>query len=86
MSEEWHPEPPIDWSKETRCTPCRVPQPSVTPEHLRYTPVSCRDCKYIDVKNCSECGDEMGLCTYYSRSPPHKDLDKKQKCVWYKKR
>jgi len=74
----------IDWSLEKRCTPCRMPPPLIgLGGTLSYKPVVCRSCKYLKVSNCSDCGEEMGFCTYHSDRPPFKDLDKKRKCNWY---
>lgn len=75
----------IDWSKETRCTPCRMPQTEGGKKvRLAYTPVVCRTCKHIKISECSDCGVEMGLCMYNQpkyNCPPTLDLDKKRKCV-----
>lgn len=76
----------MDWEKETRCTPCRIPTVSIKNiPMLRYIPVTCRTCKYANISKCSECAEEIRHCTYrgFYNSPPSVDIDKKRKCVWY---
>ena len=81
---EWKPHFP-DWSKEKRCTPCRMPasRDGLGRSALSYTPVTCRGCKNIDIFPCESCGEEIGYCKE-TKGPPTHELDKKRKCLWHK--
>lgn len=73
-----------DWSKETRCTDCRMPPINIKEEGPSYTPVTCRACKFIRIFQCKDCKDEIGFCEHpATNNPPTKDLDKKRKCLRY---
>jgi len=83
MTEEWHPKPEVNWSLEERCTSCRMPEAKlISKEQLRYTPVSCRGCAFVEIFSCSECKEELAFC-HHTNNPPFKDIDKKRKCIWY---
>ena len=84
---EWHQNYP-DWSKEKRCTECRSPAAKRIDIDGDLVWVTCRNCKHVVIKICEECGEEMGLCTYYHpkyNSPPDKEwhLDKKRLCAFH---
>ena len=92
MSEkEWHPSYP-DWSKETRCIQCRFPKRQFGFFYDELKWITCRTCKYIEIKICKECKEEMGLCTRFAHinhyNPPSKEeyLDKKRLCKFYEER
>ena len=74
----------IDWSKETRCTDCRMPPINIKEEGPSYMPVTCRACKFIRIFQCKDCGEEIGFCER-TNNPPTKKLDVKRKCVRYGK-
>jgi len=82
---EWHPQK-IDWSKETRCTPCRMPSTlGGIKETLKYTPVACSDCKFGRLFHCIDCGEWICFCEK-SNNPPLSNISKKKKCLWHEKR
>lgn len=81
---DWHPKKIPDWSLEKRCIPCRMGKSKVEIfKTIRYTPVTCRACKFINIFKCEECGDEIGFCTMCN-DPPSLKIDMKRKCVIYK--
>ena len=83
---EWKYEKP-NWKAERRCNHCRLPPPTIFKDHEYYKPVKCRDCIYIDIWDCIECGKTIGNCTYgmWYNHPPI-DIDKEKKCIRYKER
>lgn len=83
---EWKPNFP-DWSKEKRCTPCRMPTAEIGNKRrmLSYKPVKCRDCIFAKISKCVDCGDEIRHCTYLTKqnAPPSTEIDKLRKCIYF---